>query len=222
MDAGFPYGDIIVIGAVAAFIILRYRAMLGEQRGRDDQSSTPVAPVVNLERVVQLPSARAAANAEKKPEDNYRDSYGSLAETLVAMRSIDREFAPDEFVQGAKAAYEMVIAAHSKRDRDTLKMLLSDALYQHFDQALKDEESTRRRTDTTLVSINSAKLQDAKLVGNQATLTVDFVSEQVHLVRDETGAIVEGDASTHNKVEDRWVFTRDLRNSNPNWVIIET
>lgn len=222
MDAGFPYGDVIVIAAVAVFILLRYRAMLGEDRGRDNRTIRPAAQQANpLERVVQISTARPAT-AEKKPEDNFKESYGPLADTLVAMRAIDREFTPDEFLQGAKAAYEMLLVAFSKRDRDTLKMLLSATLYQQFDQALKDEEAARRHSDTTLVAISSATLTEATLAGNQATLAVDFTSEQIHLMRDETGAIAEGDASTQNKVEDRWVFTRDLRSSSPNWVIIET
>lgn len=221
MESGFPYGDIIVIAAVAVFIILRYRAMLGEPRGRDERGVPTVVPVVKLERVAQLPAARQAT-PDKKPDDAIRSGYATQADTLIAMRAIDREFSPDEFMTGAKTAYEMVIGAFSKRNRDTLKMLLSDALFQQFDQALKDEEAARRHTDTTLVAITRATLSAATLSGNQATITVEFSSEQIHLMRDETGSIVEGDVRTQNKVEDRWVFTRDLRSTSPNWVVIET
>jgi predicted lipid-binding transport protein (Tim44 family) len=222
MEGGFPYGDIIVIGAIAAFILLRYRAMLGESRGRDEQGPPPMGRVSEeLERVIQLPAARAAA-AEKKPEENYGEKYGSLAETFVAMRALDREFSPEEFLTGARMAYEMVITAFSKRDRDTLKMLLSDSLYKSFEQSLKDEESAKRFTDTTLVAISNAWVKEAKLNGTQATLSVEFVSDQIHLMRDAAGAIVEGDASAQNKVEDQWVFTRDLKSTSPNWTIIDT
>lgn len=224
MEGGFPYGDIIVIGAIAAFIILRYRAMLGEPRGRDPRTPPPMAqqPTNPLERVVQLPVSRAAASQEKKPEEKPFAAYETLAETFVSMRGIDRDFSPDEFMTGAKAAFEMVLTAFTKRDRETLKMLLSPALYDQFDRAIKDEEQARRYTDTTLVAIVSATLKDAALSDHQATLTVDFVSDQVHLIRDDKGTILEGNASAQNRVEDRWVFTRDLRASSPNWLIIET
>ncbi len=222
MDAGFPYGDIIVIAAVAAFIILRYRAMLGEPRGRDEPGAPPsvIKPQAEFERVIQLaPTARPAP--EKKPQDNFA-SYGALAETFVAMRAIDREFNPEEFLNGARTAYEMVLTAFSKRDRDTLKMLLSPELYKSFDRALVQEEADKRYTDTTLVAIERAVIDQAVLDGSKATLTVDFTSEQIHLVRDENRAIIEGNASAQSKVEDRWVFTRDLKSTSPNWVIIET
>ena len=219
MDGGFPYGDIIVIGAIAAFILLRYRAMLGEQRGRDEDPRPTVVPINELERVIQLPTARAAA-PEKK--EDFAKTYGGQAETLTAMRTIDREFSPEEFLDGAKAAYEMIISAFSKRDHDTLKMLLSEPMYKSFVLSLEDAEKHKRFTDTTLVAITKASIKAAKLTGNTATITVDFVSEQIHLIRDENKAIIEGDASQQNVVEDEWLFTRDLKSTSPNWTIIET
>ncbi len=221
MDSGFSYGDIIVIGVIAAFILLRYRAMLGTTSERD--SSTPrakPAPVAEFERVIQLPAARLAALPEKK--DDMTAKYGALAETFVAMRGIDREFAPDEFLTGARTAFEMVIAAFSKADRDTLKMLLSEQMYKSFDLSLTDAAAANRIANTTLVAITKAEITDAKLKGNLATLTVDFTSEQIHLIRDKDGAILEGDVSRVEKVEDQWVFTRTLTSSDLSWTIIET
>lgn len=223
MDSGFPYGDIIVIGAIAAFILLRYRAMLGEPRGRDEPGATP-PPIIQAgmerDRIIQMPLAKAGAT-EKKPEDNL-SSYGGHAETLVAMRGIDREFAPEEFLAGARMAYEMVLTAYSKRDRDTLRELLSPELFVSFDRGMSQEENDGRLTDTTLVAIEKATIGQATLAGSKATLTVDFVSEQIHLIRDPQGVILEGDPSAQNKVEDRWVFTRDMKSNSPNWTIIET
>lgn len=220
MDGGFPYGDIIVIGAIAAFILLRYRAMLGENRGRDEGTRPTVLPLNELERVIQLPANRVPPVAEKK--EDFTSKYGSLAETFVAMRGVDREFTPDEFLQGARMAYEMVITAFSKRDRDTLKMLLSPEIFKSFDQSLNDAENDKRFSDTTLVAIRTADIKTATLVGAQATIAVAFVSDQIHLVRDENGTIIEGDPSQQSVVEDEWVFTRDMRSSSPNWMITET
>lgn len=216
MENGFSYGDIIVIGAIAVFILLRYRAMLGERSERDqDGPITPPQPE-NYERVIQLPATRV----EPKKED--LTNYGSLADQLVAMRAIDRDFAPDEFLNGARIAYEMVITAFSKGDRDTLKMLLSDPIYKQFETSLKEAETSGQRPETTLIAIKQANLADAKLKGNTATITVDFLSEQVHVLRDGEGTIIEGDPSREEQVEDRWVFTRNLASSDPSWKVIDT
>lgn len=222
MDGGLPYGDIIVIGAIAAFILLRYRNMLGESRGRGDEPLRPtVAPVNERERVVQLPLLRTTAPAPEKTDD-FSKHGASLAESFVAMRAIDREFSPDEFLQGARAAYEMVITAFSKRDEETLTSLLSKDMLKSFSLSLADAQKEERFNDTTLVAITKAEITKAKLVGSVATITVDFVSEQIHLIRDAAGTILEGDPSQQLKVEDTWVFTRVMSNSNPNWTIIET
>jgi predicted lipid-binding transport protein (Tim44 family) len=221
MDGGLPYGDIIVIGAIAAFILLRYRAMLGEPRGRDESVRPSATPLAENERVVQLPMLRATPTAPEKADD-FSKHGDSLAEKFVAMRVIDREFSPDEFLQGARMAYEMVIAAFSKRDEETLNMLLSPDMFKSFALSLADAQKENRFTDTTLVAITSAKISSAKLVGSHATIAVDFISDQIHLIRDEAGTIIEGDPSAQLKVEDEWVFTRNLSSANPNWTIIET
>jgi predicted lipid-binding transport protein (Tim44 family) len=220
MDTGFSYGDIIVFAAIAAFILLRYRAMLGEKSGRDDLPRTKPTLAAEYERVIQLPAASIPATVEKKEDVNAK--YGTLAETFVTMRGIDREFSPDEFLQGARTAYEMVIEAFSKADRDTLKLLLADALYKNFDSSITNNRSMGRVVDTTLVAITKADIADAKLSGTTAIIAVDFTSEQIHLVRDTDGKIIEGAPSQEDRVEDHWVFSRNLTNTDPNWKIIES
>ena len=222
MDGGIPYGDIIVIGAIAAFILLRYRNMLGESRGRGDEPLRPTAaPVNERERVVQIPLLRATTPPPEKTDD-FAKHGTSLAASFVAMRAIDREFTPDEFLSGARSAYEMVITAFSKRDEETLAMLLSKDMLKSFALSLADAQKEGRFHDTTLVAITKAEIVSAKLVGSLATITVDFVSEQIHLIRDAEGKILEGNPSQQLNVEDTWVFTRSMSSTNPNWTIIET
>ena len=220
MESGFPYGDIIVIGAIAAFIILRYRAMIGEQRGRDVTSIKPVAPLEEYERVIQLPD-RDTAKPERPASKPAKD-YGPLNTTFSAMKSIDREFTPESFLEGAHGAYEMVIDAYNTHDDETLKLLLSPALYDSFKESLRRDEAAGRKSHTTLVAIVRSEITDASLRGNTARVAVEFLSEQVNLVRDRDGAIIEGDPSQQAAIEDRWVFERNLTAADPNWKIIET
>lgn len=216
MDGGFQYGDIIVIAAIAAFILLRYRAMLGEKSGRD-VSDIP-RPPADLEPVIQLPEREVVRPAEKKIEKDT----GAFADQFSAMRSIDKEFSADEFLGGAKAAYEMVIEAYNEADHDTLKMLLAEPIYKEFKASLEANAKEGRKADTTLVAIVKAEIADAKLKGNKATITVDFVSEQIPLVRDQDGEIIEGNASAQEAVEDQWVFERNLASADPAWKVIDT
>lgn len=211
-----PYGDIIVIAAIAAFILLRYRAMLGEKSGRDADATPAARPLQEYERVIQLPE-RAAPKAAAPLKD-----YGDLNDAFAKMRNIDRQFTPEEFLEGARAAYEMVITAFNEEDRDTLKMLLSKDIYQEYDAHLSAQKAEGRKSDATLVAITQSTITDAKMTGNRAQVTVHFVSEQVLLTRNADGEVIEGDPTDQQAIEDSWVFERNLANADPSWKVIDT
>ena len=122
----------------------------------------------------------------------------------------------------ARAAYEMVIEAFTKADRETLKLLLSPEIYKSFDLSLTDARAAGRISATTLVAITKADMVQAKLKGTEATIAVDFISEQIQLIRDPEGKIIDGDPSVQHRVEDSWVFARNLASADPNWKLIET
>lgn len=218
MDGGFQYGDIIVIAAIAAFILLRYRSMLGEKSGRDVSDMPRPSP--DLEPVIQL-SKRAEPVVEVVKKTPEKET-GAFADQFSAMRAVDAEFSVEEFLSGAKAAYEMVIDAYNEGDDETLKMLLAEPIYQEFRDARQANADAGRTAHTTLVAIMKADVTDAKLRGNKATITVDFHSEQIPVVRDKDGKVVEGDISTQEAVEDQWVFERNLASADPAWKVIDT
>jgi predicted lipid-binding transport protein (Tim44 family) len=211
---GLPYGDIIVIAAIAAFIILRYRAMLGEKSGRDTDPTPAVRPLQEYERVIQLP--------ERAPKPVTEKDYGDLSPTFAKMRAIDKQFTVEEFLEGARGAYEMVIDAFNGDDRDTLKMLLSKEIYQQFEDTLDAQKEEGKKQHTTLVAITESKITDATLTGAKAQLTVYFVSEQIILTRNGEGEVIEGDASYQQAIDDHWVFERTLSSADPSWKVIDT
>ncbi|MFN8929710.1 MAG: Tim44/TimA family putative adaptor protein [Alphaproteobacteria bacterium] len=216
---GFGYGDIIVIGAIAAFIILRYRAMLGEQSGRDPASIKPAPVTETMEPVIRVSEREKPLVVPSESATSYAPA---LASQFKAMQAIDSQFTPEDFLQGARMAFEMVIKAFSEHDRDTLKMLLSPAIFSNFDAAMRDQESRQVRQETTLVAVTESNITSADLRGKIAELTVAITSEQIHLQRDAAGKITGGDASRVETVADEWVFTRDLTSTSPNWLVSET
>ena len=148
--------------------------------------------------------------------------YGALNDRYAAMRGLDKNFSPEEFLIGAKAAFEMVIDAFNAADHDTLKMLLSPDLYANFNETLEAQQSKNQKHQATLIAITQTEVTDAKLDGNVARMFVHFVSEQVILTRDADGAVVEGDPSSQQVVEDHWVFERTLTSADPAWTVVET
>lgn len=223
----FPYGDIIVIAAIAAFIILRYRATLGQNSGFDVTKKRPSNDEQEEARVVQLHALKDAIQAEVKAAQDEADP--ALAEEFIAfekqyeqIRKLDNSFRFESFLGGAKTAFEMVIDAFAERDHDTLKMLLDKETYAEFNEAIGLQEEKNQTQHTTLIGISDADITDVTLNGKTAEITVAFTSEQMSAVKDKDGEVVAGDESKMIVVEDEWIFSRNLTSSSPNWTVIET
>lgn len=221
MGENIPFGDLIVFGAIALFIILRYRSVLGEKTGFDVSAPKPKKPD---EAVISIATGKPvkveAAIVEQDP-DMPADNPDAAA-AIAKMNAMDASFTPSYFMTGAKAAYEMVIAAFNEHDRDTLTMLLAPEAYESFEQDMKEQETNKTRAHTTLVTIKSAQIIEAELKKSIATITVQFTAEQVQVMRDEAGKTLESETTEVEDIVDEWVFERDLKSKNPNWMIVDT
>ncbi len=224
MPENIPFGDLIVIAAIAIFILLRYRNILGQKTGHDfSQKRNMTGSAADNERVIQLPDRKTPV--QKKDDDIELASFSDndrLAETLGKMKAIDPQFSFQEFLEGAKAAFDMVIEAFNKRDRDTLKMLLSKEVFESFRQVIEEREEADEYVENVLVAVESAEISDAELKRSTARVTVKFVSEQMQVKKDKDGNTLPDQASATQTIEDDWVFERDMKSRNPNWTIVET
>lgn len=223
MPEGTSYADIVILALIAGFILLRLRSVLGDKIGNDSPGyfNKPVA--VSTAAVVQIDdkSVKAAPTEDMDPYlQTLTDS--AVIDAINAIKAKDPQFTATHFLSGAKNAFEMVFDAFAKGDKETLKMLMSEALLQEFATTIDQHAAQDTRPETTLVSVQAKDIVRATLTGNTAQLTVHFTSEQVRIVRDKKGAIVEGDASEIHHAEDHWLFERDIGSKNPNWKIIET
>lgn len=227
MSEGIPYGDLIVIGAIAAFIILRYRSILGQKTGHDFSKPKPRPDSVN-ERVIHLPERQTDGAEAEEPAvpmidlalDEIEDV--TLSAALSQMKARDPQFTLDGFIAGAKSAFEMVLEAYSDHDRATLKMLLAPDVYESFESDIVRQEKANEHTSVTLVSLMRAEVSAAKLDKSVARITMQFESEQIQVTRDADDKIVGGQVGEIQKIADEWVFERDMKSRNPNWTITDT
>ncbi len=224
--------DILLFAAVAAFLILRLRSILGKRTGAEDAERWRARPPERtLDRADKVPDnvtpfpgaprptidATPAAEAEAAPVGNP-----ALQAGYEAIRRADPSFAPVEFVQGARGAFEMIVQAFAQGDTATLKPLLAPDVYEGFAKAIKDRLAAKHTLETTLVGIRSAAIVAAGMEGRFANVTVKFVTEQVNVTRDADGNVVDGDATKMTVLTDLWTFARDTRNRDPNWALVRT
>ncbi len=221
----FQFADIIILALIAGFIALRLRSTLGKDVGhRPDSTQLRRQMGKELdERVVTLPTAKAAKEEPKPEKDKAFDKLeGKMQEKIQAIKDVDPTFNLSEFMEGARGAFEWVMKAYNDGDKTTLKQLLNKEVYTEFEEAMIDRMSSPTRAHTTLVAIDEISLQEAETKGSKTQITVKYLTDQIHVVKNEKEEVISGNPSEITHVEDEWVFERPLKSRDPNWTIIDT
>lgn len=213
--------DIIVLGAIAVFVLLRLYGVLGQQIGHEKPPMGADASFDKDSKVIEL-APKLLEKAVTSEEEQYKDLAEEVRTGLIDIRTQDKAFRLKDFVEGAKSAFEMVMQAMNKDDKDVLQMLLSAELFAACAAEIKGRFDAEEYQDNTLVAILGAEVTAAYKKDNHAVITVQFVSEQVQVMRDKKGDKLVGFEPEIENVEDSWTFKRDLRGNNPNWTIIAT
>ena len=182
----------------------------------DDVGDNVIALPERMESEQDSPEEKSKRIEKIAPEGS------SLNAALSQLMAMDRNFDPDSFVAGARIAYEMIVTAYAQGDRKTLKKLLAADVFAGFTSALDEREANKLRVDFTFIGINKSSIVEAEVAGNEAQITVRFVSSITSCTKDEVGHVIEGDPNAVEDVTDIWTFSRDVTSRNPNWVLIGT
>ena len=144
-----------------------------------------------------------------------------MLKKTVANETFD-ETAKNDFLKGAKIAYETIITDFSDNDNKLTdsKPLLSKKIYDQFNTALQDRSKRGHYAEITFIGINSATIKEHKKIDKVLKVTVDFVSEVITCIKDKDKQIISGDPKKIKKIYDTWVFSRDTTSSNPNWQLV--
>ena len=225
----------IIFLALAVFIFLRLRNVLGQRTGNErppyDRAARNVVQGAQDNKVVPMPGtvidqAPLAPSADATPAiDRWKgiaEPGTSLAHGLDGIAAQDSSFDPRHFLSGARSAYEMIVLAFANGDRRALKDLLSSEVYESFEAAIKEREKQEQKTETRFVSIDKAEIVGAETRDRAAQLTVRFVSQMISVTRDKAGTIVEGNPDKVADITDVWTFARDTTSRDPNWKLVGT
>jgi len=235
MDAFFDLPTLIVIG-VAIVVLFRLRSVLGTRTGNERPpvprgqrtESTPATDdtVVPIRRNAPEPvtDADAERQARRLASEIDQFSHGDLeiSAGLKAISETDSTFTPKSFMEGAKAAYEMIVTAFASGDRKTLRNLLERDVYDSFEKAIADREATGHKVDFTFVGLPKVEISAAEADKRQVQVTVKFNAEVVSATRDKDGNLIEGNADQVQNIADEWTFARNPRSRDPNWKVVAT
>ena len=230
----------IVFAIIAIFVVWKLRSVLGQRTGSerppyDPRAKTNFGPqggdgAANSNNVVQMPaaaraSAPAAPAARTDPAarwTGFAEPGSAIASGLDSIAAADRGFGAEGFLAGARSAYQMIVAAFAAGDAKALSALLAPDVMDNFSKAISARLAAGQTMQSTLVSIDSASIVDARLNGAIAQIAVRFAAKLISATRDRAGAVIEGSAEAAGDHLDIWTFSRDTRSRDPNWRLSAT
>jgi predicted lipid-binding transport protein (Tim44 family) len=235
----------LIFLVLAVVVFLKLRSVLGRRTGHEEsrleryraqrEASQRNGKIATQEKVVTLPRrereevetapvaepGKVRTDLEERVKGLAGDNAG-MAAGLLDIAGADQSFDPDQFLKGARAAYEIIVTAFAEGNRKTLKDLLSRDVHDGFVGAIAEREARGEQVDQSFVGIKSADIVEAELKAGVAQVTVKFVSELISATRDRVGEVIAGDPKRIKEVTDIWTFAREVASRNPNWKLIAT
>lgn len=209
---------ILLIAMIAGIILFRLYTVLGRRTGNEREPQERLRRIggampQNADNVVALADRTAAAPAQAQADGVERG--------LVDIKLADRTFETEHFLEGARAAYKMILEAFAARDRATLHGLLNEEVYSAFDAVMRGREERNETAKYAFVGFKNVQIVHAELKGRAAEITMEFAVQSVSSIVDAKGTVIEGDDVARD-VTDVWTFAHQIRASDPNWTLVAT
>ena len=209
--------ELIILAGIAVFLFLRLRSVLGTREGFEKPRMQPKndAPKRDF-KVID-------GGEDKDITDNV-DKNSKSAEALKLIKSEDENFTVNEFLSGARSAYEWILMSFEKNEIDEIREFLSEEVDEACDAVVEQRVSQGLTIEAEFIGIREMKLMEASYSSKTKTaeISVSFVGEMTSVVKNSSGEIVEGDSKQIKRQKDTWTFSKDIKSSNPNWLLVAT
>lgn len=216
MAQGF---EIIFFAAVAGYVFFRLWSVLGQTTIEKKPTHLRCVNPTQCDDVSQAETVLTIPPAILGNEDLLLDkAQQGLQKLLIRQPAFDM----GRFLNGAKAAFVMIVKAFAEGDRETLKRLISEEVYKPFNKAIAQREKSNQRQESRVDSVRIEKIEDVVLDDAEVTITLRFQSEQMMATLNPEGEIMDNPARLSIPVTDIWSFRRRLDTKDPNWLLVAT
>jgi predicted lipid-binding transport protein (Tim44 family) len=193
-----PVMQVMILAAVALFVLSRLYFALG--KGDNDNPVSRPSPATAGDDAPGQAKARDEAMAHADQPIFTGPAAGGLEEIYNA----DRSFSTSAFMRGARAAYEIIVSAFARGDRDKLRPMLDDDVYEAWDAAIAARKPDQPAFE--LLRIRKAEIESAELDGSIARIAVRYEAEL-------------GDGEMVRTAKEIWTFMRNVHENDPNWIL---
>lgn len=209
--------QIIVLAAVAVFLIIKLRSVLGTREGFEK-------PAIPAQPAPRAPKFEVIEGGVDQDIIDHAPEGSATATALSQIKSVEKSFVVAEFLRGARGAYEMILMAYERGDISSVRGFLSPEVADSFDSAIAARVAQGLQTQAEFIGVREISLVDAEYdsATNHAEITVRFVGELTAITKDQSGAVISGSATQVKRQRDVWSFARVLGSNDPNWQLVAT
>ena len=208
MQLSLPFIDIIIFAIIAIFLVYRLKSILGQNSDGNEQNNKIDIGEKNFSNVVKLGNKQSNINENKTNKEKiYID---------------DPEFNEKDFLKGAQNFFEMVIDSFVKGDLKNIEMYIDDKLIKNFKLVIDDRLQEEESLIINIIKMISIDIKDVKKLKNCLRISVLFESEQIKVLKDKKGKIIDGDQKKSILVKDLWTFEKKIQSKDLNWILVET
>lgn len=208
MQLSLPFIDIIIFAIIAIFLVYRLKSILGQNSEGNEHNNKVDIEKKDFSNVVKL--------GNKKP---------SSKDTIInkdSITTIDPNFNEKDFLKGAQNFFKMVIDCFVKGDLKDVKNFIDKNLIKNFQSVIDDRLQEEESLKIDIIKMNSINIQDIKEIKNFLRVSVLFETEQIKVLKDKKGKIIDGDQENSILVKDLWIFEKEIKSENLNWKLVET
>ncbi len=214
--------EFIVLFAIAAFLLFKLRSVIGTRTGYEPPTGAARSGPE------EVPGDRVGPAEDGEDDEMEAAAVRALDQdarsAMAEIRRVEPGFSLEEFLHGARSAYEMILTAYEEGDRATLQDLLTPDVYATFESVIKSREENGLKVESRFIGVRDLKVDALRFDAEtaEADITLRFVGEMIMAVRDDQGRVVEGDPNEIRRQTDVWTFSRVMGSPNPNWLLSTT
>ena len=203
MQLSLPFIDIIIFAVIAIFLVYRLKSILGQNSEGNEQNSKIDLEKKDFTNVVNLGNKKLDSSKE-------------------TISTIDPNFNEKEFLKGAQNFFQMVIDCFVKGDLKNIVNFIDDKLIKNFQAVIDDRLEDEETLQIDVIKMNNIQIKDAKTLKNFMRVSVLFETEQIKVLKDKKGKIIDGDQNNSIIVKDLWIFEKEIQSKDLNWKLVET
>jgi predicted lipid-binding transport protein (Tim44 family) len=212
--------QLLVLAGIAVFLILKLRSVLGTRDGFE----RPPTPAVDDLRPGTKRGLEVVSNGPDPDITDHAEVGSAAAKALAAMKQAEPSFSVNEFLRGARGAYEMILMAFERGQLDSIRPFLADEVEASFAEVIQSRDRQDRTVEANFVGLRELAVTGAEFdpVTRSGEITVRFVGELTSAVRNKAGEVVEGSTTEVKRQRDVWTFARRMGVQDPNWQLVAT